>query len=201
MEATVVQDSRSKKRFLVICIGIAALFAVSICGVMFGSVEFTLAEIYNALFAEANQEAGRIINLLRLPRTIVSALVGANLALAGCILQGVLRNPLADSGIIGVSAGAGLFAMIVMVLMPEQTSYLPIAAFAGALLSTGAVFFLAWERGINPLRMILAGVAIAAFFGGGMSEVSVFFADRIQGTVMGREGGVEGRSGQDGQRV
>ena len=149
------------------------------CGVMFGTVEFSLQEVSGALFGGASHETSRIINLLRLPRTVVSALVGANLALAGCILQGVLRNPLADSGIIGVSAGAGLFAMIVMVLFPEQTSYLPIAAFLGALLSTGAVFFLAWERGINPLRMILAGVAIAAFFGGGMSALSVFFSDRI----------------------
>lgn len=101
---------------------------------------------------------------MRLPRTLVTALTGANLALAGCILQGVLRNPLADPGIIGVSSGAGLFAMFLMILAPEAMNLVPAAAFIGAVLSTGLVFFLAWEKGINPLRMILAGVAIAAFF-------------------------------------
>ena len=125
MEA-IVQDPRSKKRFLVLLSGVVALMVVMICGVMFGTVEFSLQEVSGALFGGASHETSRIINLLRLPRTVVSALVGANLALAGCILQGVLRNPLADSGIIGVSAGAGLFAMIVMVLLPEQTSYLQI---------------------------------------------------------------------------
>ena len=121
-------------------------------------------------------------------------LVGANLALAGCNLQGVLHNPLADPGIIGVSAGAGLFAMVIMLLFPEQSAMVPVAAFVGAVLSTGIVFFLAWEKGINPLRMILAGVAVATFFGGGMAALNVFYSDRIQGTVMWMAGGFQGRS-------
>ena len=105
-----------------------------------------------------------------------------------------MRNPLADPGIIGVSAGAGLFAMFLMILAPEAMNLVPAAAFIGAVLSTGLVFFLAWEKGINPLRMILAGVAIAAFFGGGMTALSVFYSERIQGTVMWMAGGFQGRS-------
>ena len=108
--------------------------------------------------------------------------------------QGVLHNPLADPGIIGVSAGAGLFAMVIMLLFPEQSAMVPLAAFVGAVLSTGIVFFLAWEKGINPLRMILAGVAVATFFGGGMAALHVFYSDRIQGTVMWMAGGFQGRS-------
>ena len=151
-------------------------------------------ETWAALLGEADADTDRIVNLIRLPRTIVTVLVGANLALAGCNLQGVLHNPLADPGIIGVSAGAGLFAMLIMLLFPEQSAMVPLAAFVGAVLSTGIVFFLAWEKGINPLRMILAGVAVATFFGGGMAALNVFYSDRIQGTVMWMAGGFQGRS-------
>lgn len=93
-----------------------------------------------------------------------------------------------------MSAGAGLFAMVIMLLFPEQSAMVPLAAFVGAVLSTGIVFFLAWEKGINPLRMILAGVAVATFFGGGMAALNVFYSDRIQGTVMWMAGGFQGRS-------
>lgn len=189
-----VEDIRIRQRFLVLTAGICFLVATIIASIMSGAVPLTFGEITAAFTAPHNTDNYRIIYLLRLPRTIVTALAGANLALAGCILQGILRNPLADPGIIGVSAGAGLLAMLLMVLVPEQTALVPLAAFAGALLATGAVFFLAWERGINPLRMILAGVAIAAFFGGGMSALMVFFSDRIQGTVAWLAGGFQGRS-------
>lgn len=106
-----------------------------------------------------------------------------NLAIAGCILQGVLKNPLADPGIIGVSAGAGLAAMVVMIVLPEYTNMVPIVAFVGAMVATLILFALAWEEGIQPLKLILAGVAVSAFFAGGMTCLMVFFSDKIQGTV------------------
>lgn len=159
-----------------------------------GAAPLAVSEVFGALFGNGDSESHRIIQLLRLPRTILNIFVGINLALAGCILQGILHNPLADPSIIGVSAGAGLFAMFMMILLPEYTALVPIAAFLGALLSTGLVFMLAWERGINPLRMVLAGVAIAAFLGGGMSALSVFFSDRVQGTVVWLAGGFSNSS-------
>lgn len=194
MKTSLAQDVRLRQRLLVLSAGLLLLGTAIVTSIMFGAVPLSFADILTALTAPQSSENHRIIYLLRLPRTIVTALAGANLALAGCILQGILRNPLADPGIIGVSAGAGLTAMCLMVLAPEQTALVPLAAFIGALLATGAVFFLAWERGINPLKMILAGVAIAAFFGGGMSALMVFFSDRIQGTVAWMAGGFQGRS-------
>ena len=119
---------------------------------------------------------------------------GNESALAGCILQGILRNPLADPGIIGVTAGAGLAAMALMLISPELTYFVPFAAFGGAVVASIVVFLLAWEHGIHPLRLILAGVAIAAFFGGGSAALSVFFSDRIQGTVNWMAGGFAGNS-------
>ena len=154
-------DAKTKEKvriavFFGLCILLVAGIFVSIGS---GTVSLSVSETWAALLGEADADTNRIVNLIRLPRTIVTVLVGANLALAGCNLQGVLHNPLADPGIIGVSAGAGLFAMVIMLLFPEQSAMVPLAAFVGAVLSTGIVFFLAWEKGINPLRMILAGVA------------------------------------------
>ena len=189
-------DAKTKEKvriavFFGLCILLVAGIFMSIGS---GTVSLTVSETWAALTGEADADTDRIVNLIRLPRTIVTVLVGANLALAGCNLQGVLHNPLADPGIIGVSAGAGLFAMVIMLLFPEQSAMVPLAAFVGAVLSTGIVFFLAWEKGINPLRMILAGVAVATFFGGGMAALNVFYSDRIQGTVMWMAGGFQGRS-------
>lgn len=185
---------REKLRITVFALLCAALVLACFISVGSGAVPLSLQETWAAMLGEGSADNVRIVNVLRLPRTAVTVLAGANLALAGCILQGVLHNPLADPGIIGVSAGAGLFAMFLMLLAPELTSLVPAAAFAGAVLSAGIVFFLAWEKGINPLRMILAGVAVAAFFGGGMSALNVFYSDRIQGTVMWMAGGFQGRS-------
>ena len=143
----VQQDKRSKQRIVAIILGIVCLIAALIFGVVQGSVKFSVAEIYQSILAPLDSESYRIIYHLRIPRVITAALVGSNLALAGCILQGVLRNPLADPGIIGVSSGAGLAAMLIMILLPEYTGLIPIAAFVGALVATCVVFALSWERG------------------------------------------------------
>ena len=75
-----------------------------------------------------------------MPRVFCGILAGTNLSLAGCILQGILRNPLADPGIIGVTAGAGLFAMVIMIILPEITNLVPIAAFIGAMVAVAIVW-------------------------------------------------------------
>lgn len=190
----VSQEPRRKKRNLVILIGLVLMILLMLVGVALGAVRIDLTEIWAVVAKAEMTENYQILFNIRIPRVIVGALTGMNLALAGCILQGILRNPLADPGIIGVSAGAGVAAMLVMVLYPEQTVLVPIVAFAGALLASALVFLLAWERGIHPLRMILAGVAVGAFFGGGMSAIMVFHADKIQGTVNWLAGGFQGRS-------
>lgn len=187
-------DPRGTWRAAVSIGGLAALAAALVIGIRVGAVPVGANEIWNAFVAPAGNEAYQIIYNIRTPRVLVSALTGINLALAGCILQGVLRNPLADPGIIGVSAGAGLAAMSVMILWPGLTALVPAVAFAGALAAAGIVFLLSWDRGVQPLRLILAGVALAAFFGGGMSALMVFHSDKIQGTVNWMAGGFQGRS-------
>ena len=189
-----ITDPRATMRTWVSLVGLITLVAALVVGVMVGAVNVSAQEIWRVLSSQISNESYHIIYNIRIPRVLVGALVGINLALAGCILQGVLRNPLADPGIIGVSAGAGLAAMLVMILWPAQTAFVPLAAFAGALIALAAVFALSWERGVHPLRLILAGVAVASFFGGGMSALMVFHSDKVQGTVNWMVGGFQGRS-------
>ena len=182
------------KRKLAIYTGILALLLAIFTGMSLGIVNLTWQEVQDGLLGISQSDNYRVVHLIRMPRVICGALAGINLALAGCILQGILRNPLADPGIIGVTAGAGLFAMVVMIIYPEMTSMVPVAAFVGAAISVLLVFTLSWENGIQPLRMILAGVAIAAFFGGVQTALMVFYSDKIQGTVNWMAGGFQGAS-------
>ncbi|MDJ0350240.1 iron ABC transporter permease [Cryobacterium sp. PH29-G1] len=103
----------------------------------------------------------------RLPRTLMAVLAGGGLALAGTLMQAVVRNPLAEPYILGVSAGAGVGAVLVIALGTAAIGGLTVqaAAFVGALVATSAVYLFARQRGvISPTRLILAGVALGALF-------------------------------------
>lgn len=190
----VQQDPRVTLRKGIGLMALAMLALTLIGGIMVGAVPVSLQEIRQSFTGNATGEAYQIIYNIRLPRVLIGALTGMNLALAGCVLQGVLRNPLADPGIIGVSAGAGLAAMVVMILRPELTAIVPLAAFFGALAALVLVLALAWNKGIQPLPMVLAGVAVASLLGGGMSILMIFCSDKIQGTVNWMAGSLLGKS-------
>lgn len=189
-----IKDPRSKKRNLVMFLGLILLVAVLFISVIIGTANTSFSDLYNVFVGVQNTESYRILYHIRIPRVLTAMFASINLAIAGCILQGVLKNPLADPGIIGVSAGAGLAAMVVMIILPEYTNMVPIVAFVGAMIATLILFALAWEDGIQPLKLILAGVAVSAFFAGGMTCLMVFFSDKIQGTVNWMAGGFSGAS-------
>lgn len=124
MERAVEQDNRGVVRMTTLCAGLILLMLSLALGIAAGAVHISLSDIYQAVVAPGQTDNYRIIYTLRMPRAICAALAGANLALSGCILQGILRNPLADPGIIGISAGAGLAAMASCLLRrPLRVSY------------------------------------------------------------------------------
>ena len=174
--------------------GILVLLLAVLIGISCGIADLSWQELKDGLFLGVQSENYRIVYLIRMPRVFCGILAGTNLALAGCILQGILRNPLADPGSIGVTAGAGLFAMVIMIILPEITNLVPIAAFIGAMVAVAIVFAISWQLGVQPLRMILAGVAVAAFFGGAQTALMVFYSDRIQSTINWMAGGFQGAS-------
>ena len=102
-----------------------------------------------------------VIHTLRLPRVITACFVGMGLAVAGAVMQGLFRNPLAAPDIIGIDAGASLAAVSIIVLFPSlPVSLLPLAAFAGAFLAALLIYSLSWNNGSSPIRLILVGVGI-----------------------------------------
>ncbi|EAZ90643.1 FecCD family ABC transporter permease [Crocosphaera chwakensis] len=107
-----------------------------------------------------NVEDTFIIKTLRLPRILVAWLVGVGLAIAGTITQGITRNPLAAPSIIGVNAGAVFAAVTLLIFVPSfAMEILPIAAFLGGLIVSVLIYFVAWQNGSSPVRLILVGIS------------------------------------------
>ncbi|MCB0080371.1 MAG: iron ABC transporter permease, partial [Caldilineaceae bacterium] len=118
-----------------------------------------------------------IVNTLRLPRMLVAALVGLALGISGTIMQGLTRNPLASPDILGISAGAGLVAVTLIVVVQDVPSgVIPLAAFGGALLIAVLIYLLAWRGGDSPLRLILVGIGLGAVTGA-LTTLMITFGD------------------------
>ena len=159
-----------------------------------GSSLISIKEITDILLNPGNDPRSQIIWNIRMPRTIVGALVGINLSLSGAILQAIMRNPLADPHIIGISSGAGLAGVVIMILFPAMEYLITPVAFIGAMLAAVCIYILAWKNGIKPVRIILAGVAVSAFLGAGISGLMIFYSDRVHGALMWMVGGLAARS-------
>jgi iron complex transport system permease protein len=143
-----------------------------------------------------NPDYDFIVNTLRLPRMLVAALVGMALGTSGAIMQGLTRNPLADPGIMGISGGAGLVAVLLIVVIKDvPAGVIPIAAFGGALVMAGLIYVLAWRGGDSPIRMILIGIGLGAITGAATS-LMITFGDvfDVQRALIWLSGSVYGRS-------
>lgn len=190
------QETGKSKAFRVFVIGIFAAFTVfaMVVSLIFGSADISFGTIMHTLLGNVETTDEMVIWNIRFPRNIVGALVGANLAVSGAILQAVMKNPLADPGIVGVSSGAGLAGVMMLIFMPEASLLLTPVSFIGAMASAAAVYALAWKNGVRPSRIILAGVAVNAFLGSGISALLVFYSDKVQGALLWMVGGLSARS-------
>mgnify|MGYP004654171233 FL=1 len=197
MAALAAKDTikRLAKRRILILLVLAVLACFGgIISIMKGSVNVPLNEIIAAMTGGSAAMHQQIIMNIRLPRTIVAGLVGVNLALSGAILQAVMKNPLADPHIIGISAGAGIMGIFIMLLFPDLSWLITPAAFAGAMGAAILIYILAWKNGIQPIRIILAGVAVSAFLGAGISALMIIYSDRVHSALMWMVGGLSARS-------
>jgi len=149
----------------VLAVTILLLFASMAIAVSTGAVNLGPARVFDGLFDRGDTVARQIVWQLRVPRVLVAAFVGANLSVAGVLLQGVTRNPLAGPHILGLSAGAGFASITVVVVAPgTPIELIAPAAFLGAIAAALVVYGLAWRGGISPVRFALSGVATAALF-------------------------------------
>lgn len=163
------------------------LFAAAAVGLFSGAVTLSAAQVGAALLAlasgrEISDPALAVITIIRLPRLLLAMLVGAVLAVSGAAMQGLFRNPLADPGLIGVSSGAALGAVVVIVLGNSLAFLggplaLPIAAALGGLAATVIVYKLGQSSdGTDVATLLLAGIAINAIAGAGTGLLT-YFAD------------------------
>lgn len=185
------------KKSVAVIILLALFVSVVLIAIGTGSVNIPISEVIEHLFSSGESINRDIIMDIRLPRVLIGILVGASLSVAGAILQAVMQNPLADPGLIGVSSGASLAAIFIMLILPAYTSLVPIAAFLGGMVATLVIYALAWKQGIKPMRIILAGVAVNAMLGGATSLLSVLNSDKIQGIILWVNGSLSGRSWLD----
>lgn len=205
-----------KRVFLSGHVRFSVISAVLLCACMLlimisqllGAASTTLQDLWHALTTDvALTPAQKVIVNLRLPRALIGALVGVHFAIAGLIMQSLLRNPLAEPGVLGVSAGASLAVVISifvanslwsdpsgfhLVYLPPTA--IPFIALVGGIFSAGIVLWISWDRGLNPHRMALAGVitgtiinalvmVVIVSFGAGRAEMAVLW---LAGTLFGR---------------
>lgn len=183
--------NEQKKFMLLVCFVVLVIISF-IISLVNGSVDISISQIIgNEPLDDTKQQ---ILKNIRLPRTIVAILVGINLSLSGAILQAVMKNPLADPHIIGISSGAGLFGIFVMLVKGDAGMLVTPAAFVGAMLAAFLIYLLAWKDGIRPIRIILAGVAVSAFLGAGISAMLIFYSDKVHSALLWMVGGLSARS-------
>ena len=155
-----VSDKKFKLSFIVI--SLIVLLATILISLKLGSVNITFKELISGLFSGRSDGNIGIIKDLRMPRVIIAVLVGANLAIAGVLLQSVIRNPLADPYITGISSGACVVTIFFMVFIPSVTNLRPIFGFFGGLVCCVIIYFMAYKNGLSPIRIVLAGAACNA---------------------------------------
>jgi iron complex transport system permease protein len=147
-------------------LSILALAVVGFLALVFGAFTLTPGEVWSGLTSDSDRLARNVVWEIRLPRVIDGIIVGASLAVAGVLLQGVTRNPLADPTIMGITAASGLASAFLISRNPQVDQWgIVMACVAGGLFGAMVVFFIAWRGAVSPVRLALAGVALSAFFG------------------------------------
>lgn len=137
---------------------------VMVASISYGEFDITPLEVLQTVLGMETDDSRHelVVRTFRMPRILVAFMVGASLSVSGTILQAITRNPLADPGILGVTAGASVAAVAVIVWFDVPLRWLPFAAFGGALVMAILIFALAWKGGSAPVRLILVGVGLSA---------------------------------------
>lgn len=164
---------KNNKFFLTIllCLLLPASFLLSI---LFGSVSIDISDICSSILSpQTDSTVYTLITVVRLPRALGGLFAGAGLSVSGVILQTVMNNALASPSTIGVNSGAGFTVMLAMLLFPHHVLLLPVSAFAGALLTSLAVFALAYLADSSRTTIILAGITISSFLNAGTNTIKI----------------------------
>jgi len=157
-----------KRAFMKIVSFLLIAFIIFIISIGLGDYPLNPIQVLTTLFGGGSEMDQLVIFHFRLPRILISLLVGIALAVAGAILQGMIRNPLASPDIIGITGGASVFVVAFLTLFSNENnaltvsiSWLPLSAFIGATVIAFLVYFLSWKNGVSPIRLVLIGIGIS----------------------------------------
>ncbi|WP_107942034.1 FecCD family ABC transporter permease [Metasolibacillus fluoroglycofenilyticus] len=175
-------QKKIRKKNLAILITLVVLIIITfVISMNTGVIKLTPLEVFRTLFGQGDAQQQLILFEFRLPRIVLAVLVGISLAVSGAILQGISRNALADPGILGINAGAGLAVMLFVSFFSTTKAapvyLLPVLAFIGSGLTAIVIYTLSYKRheGITPMRLILTGIAVAA----GISSMMIVLTLRL----------------------
>lgn len=157
--------NRKTKTIIGFALLIVALLVTCLYAMATGSLRLGLGQVLRGLFAAYDKQVATVYDL-RFPRIVIAMLAGAALSVSGALLQAVLKKPLADPGIIGISGGAGLFGDLLTALFPTLFFWSPLFSCIGGMAGFLLVYALSGSNGHQPTRMILVGIAVAALFSG-----------------------------------
>lgn len=162
--------SKNFKKFLVLlCVLVLLMGLLSLAT---GHLSISLDELWETVTGQGTKRNRLLLFEFRLPRLLIAILAGASLGVAGALFQGVTQNELADPGIIGINAGAGLAVVLFLTVRSREMSTttplnmisLPFAAFIGGFLAAVCIYVIAWKKGVTPIRMVLVGIGVNAGF-------------------------------------
>ena len=164
---------KNKKSFLIL-ISLIALVGLFLVSVNLGSLKVEMIELIKGLLFNIDEPKINIIRDIRMPRVLASIIIGANLAVSGVLLQAIIRNPLAEPSVVGISSGSVLVSVIILLFFPQLNTVRPLFGFIGGLVACIIVFSLAHKKGFSAIRIVLAGVAVNAMLSA-MSNITIQF--------------------------
>lgn len=169
---------KEKGFILKLILAIAALIGMFFVAMIYGAADISIKDVWLALTTSQANEAIAIIRDIRLPREVAALIVGAALAVAGAMMQGLTRNPLADPGLLGLTAGAYAALSITIAFLPQANYFLTmVVCFIGAAIGAVLVFGMSSMKkgGLSPFHIVLAGAAVSAFLYAIAEGIGLYF--------------------------
>ncbi len=194
-------DQKNCSFFLKVVIALAVFFVICIFALSYGESRLGFFPSLNALFGQGDTQSITIVQKIRLPRVIAGFLAGATLGLSGLYTRVALKNPLADSSILGIQSGASVMALICLLVVPQLASFLPLFAFFGGFLAFMLVVAFSYQNGFSPLRLVLSGVAVNSFFTAITSVITINHVNELKNTVQWTSGSLVGISANEAQTM
>lgn len=159
-----------KASFVMLCLLLVTM-VVFIISTGLGDMKINPVTVVSVFFGGGTEMEKLVVQSFRLPRIIVALVVGMSLAVAGGILQGMIRNPLASPDILGITGGASTAVVLFLAIFSNDSNaltvsiqWMPLAAFIGSAVAGLLVYIFAWKNGVSPVRLVLIGIGLSALF-------------------------------------